>query len=457
MVEKSRRRRTDHASFQEGTRRFRVATRRKPLAAAIAFALIAITCALLASAPASTTRDAATSLTVLLPGSERPFWQPIASRFEREHPGVKVDLVEGPQSTDLRENIYTASLLAKDPTFDLVYMDVTWTAKFAAAGWLVPLDEFVSPAERLEFLPSAIAAGEYEGVLYRMPVRTDVGLLYYRRDLLAAAGLAPPHTFDELLSAARRLQSPPGLWGFVWQGKQYEGLVCNFLEVLSGCGGYWVDPAFLDVGLDRPEALAALSFMLACVRDHPVSPPGVATYEEEESRRLFQDGRAVFLRSWPYAWQLAQMPGSPVRGRVGVLPMVHAVEGRSAGTLGGWGLGVSTYSRHRSLAMEFIRAITSPAGQRALCAPTGYAPALKAAYADPELLGANAFLAELERLHENAVLRPPIPRYALASDILQRHLSAVLAGSERPASALRAAAAETRAMLAGARATASTR
>src|ERR1051325_10550615 len=102
-----------------------------------------------------------------------------------------------------------------------------------------------------------------------------------------------------------------------------------------------------------------------------------------------------------------------------------AVECRSAGTLGGWGLGVSTYSRHRSLAMEFIRAITSPAGQRALCAPTGYAPALKAAYADPELLGANAFLAELERLHENAVLRPPIPRYALASDILQRHLSAV--------------------------------
>src|ERR1051325_11857628 len=59
------------------------------------------------------------------------------------------------------------------------------------AGWLVPLDEFVSPAERLEFLPSAIAAGEYEGVLYRMPVRTDVGLLYYRRDLLSAAGLAP--------------------------------------------------------------------------------------------------------------------------------------------------------------------------------------------------------------------------------------------------------------------------
>src|SRR5437867_6748945 len=263
----------------------------------IALAAASGSCAL----PAERTQQETAVIRVMLPASERPFWRPIVERFDQTHPGARVELVEGPESTDLREDLYTASLLARDPTFDLVYMDVTWTAKLAAAGWLVPLDGFVSPAERLDFLPSAIAAGEYEGVLYRMPVRTDVGLLYYRRDLLDAARLPPPQTFAELVSAARRLQSPPGVWGFVWQGKQYEGLVCNFLEVLSGCGGYWVDPATLEVGLDRPEALAALTFILSCVRDHPVSPPGVTTYEEEESRRLFQDGRAVFLRSWPYA------------------------------------------------------------------------------------------------------------------------------------------------------------
>src|SRR5262252_6883691 len=183
-------------------------------------------------------RPADATIAVLLPGSERPFWTPIARSFERDHPGVHVDLVEGPQATDLRENIYTASLLARDPTFDLVYMDVTWTAKFAAAGWLVPLDPWVAPAERAAFLPAAMAAGEYEGALYRMPVRTDVGLLYYRSDLLLAAGIAAPQTFAELTDAARRLESPPGTWGYVWQGKQYEGLVCNFLEVLNGCGGH---------------------------------------------------------------------------------------------------------------------------------------------------------------------------------------------------------------------------
>jgi multiple sugar transport system substrate-binding protein len=183
------------------------------------------------------------------------------------------------------------------------------------------------------------------------------------------------------------------------------------------------------------------------VREQPISPPGVATYQEEESRRLFQDGRAVFLRNWPYAWQLAQAPDSPVRGRVGVLPMVHAPGGRGSGTLGGWGLGISAFSRHPDLAMAFIREATSLAGQRALCGPTGYAPARREAYQDSALLAANPFLTELLRLHGNAVARPAIAGYALASDILQRHLSAALAGAADPPGALRAAARETRAML----------
>lgn len=413
--------------------------------------ILAACAALLLSNPAcGPSRPApapAGTLAVLLPASERPFWEPIARRFEDEHPGVRVTLVEGPPSTDLREDLYTASLLARDPTFDLVYMDVTWTAKFAAAGWLLALDGAMTRDEREQFLPAALAAGEYQGRLYRVPVRTDMGLLYYRRDRLEAAGLPPPRSFEDLVRAARTLQSPPAVWGFVWQGRQYEGLVCAYLEVLRGHGGYWVDPGDLDVGLDRPEAVAALSFLVRCLREPAISPPGVTTYQEEESRRLFQDGRAVFLRNWPYVWQLAQTGDSPVRGRVGVAPMPSAPGGVAAGTLGGWGLGISSFSRHPELAMAFIRTATSLEAQRLLCAPTGYAPARKEAYRDPELLAANGFLVELERLHASAVARPALARYALASDILQRHLSAALAGSETPGRALSDAARETRAML----------
>jgi len=385
----------------------------------------------------------------MLSASERPFWRPIVERFAQGHPGARVELVEGPESTDLREDLYTASLLARDPTFDLVYMDVTWAAKFAAAGWLRPLDGWFTPAESESLLPAALTAGRHAGRLYRIPVRTDVGVLYFRRDLLEAAGLPAPETLDQLFVTAKALQSAPSRWGFVWQGKQYEGLVCNYLELLSGCGGFWVDPRTGAVGLDRPEARRALEFMVRCLAPDGISPPGATTYQEEESRRLFQDGRAVFLRNWPYVWSLAQTEDSPVKGRIDVSSMVHEPGCPGGSTLGGWGLGISSYSRNPELAADLVRIVISLEGQRWLCAGTGFAPARIEAYRDSALLAANPFLARIGAFHAHALVRPPIARYDMASDILQRHLSAALTGSETVPGALAAAAEETRRVLAG--------
>jgi trehalose/maltose transport system substrate-binding protein len=382
-------------------------------------------------------------LALLIPATERPVWRPIVAAFQEER-GAAVDLVEGPNSTDLRENLYTAALLARDDSFDLVYMDVTWTPKLAAAGWLLPLDD-AFPREELEaLLPAALEAGRYQGRLYRIPTRTDVGLLYYRRDWLEAAGWSPPATFDDLARMALALQSPPARWGFVWPGSQYEGLVCLYLEALRGHGGFWIDPASLEVGLERPEARAALDFLRRCREEPAISPPGVTTYKEEESRRLFQDGRAAFLRSWSYVWRLAQAEGSPVAGRVGVQPFVHAADGRSAGTLGGWGLGVSTFSKRVDLAREFIRHSVTLASQRVLGAKSGYAPSRTEAYHDPALLTANPFLRDLLRIHATAVPRPAVARYAFVSDVLQRHVSACLTGRAGAEEALRRATRETR-------------
>ncbi len=395
--------------------------------------------------PAAGTRR----LGLLVPASERAVWSPVARTFEAAGHGARVDLVEGPNSTDLRESLYTAALLAGDDSFDLVLMDVTWVAKFAAAGWLVALDEAFRQEELTAFLPQALAAGRCAGRLYRLPTRTDVGVLYYRRDWLAEAGHEPPRTFVQLERTARALQRPPQRWGFVWQGSQYEGLVCFFLEVLRGHGGFWVDPATLEVGLDRPESVAALEFLRAARGGQPISPPGVTTYKEEESRRLFQDGRAVFLRNWPYVWRLSQAEGSPLLGKVGVQAMVSLSGRTGAGTLGGWGLGVSRYSRQRELAVEFIRHAVSLESQRALCSASGYVPARAEALVDPALLAANPLLATLRPIHDSAAARPALARYALVSDVLQRGLSGALAGLATSDQALRRAARETRRLLSG--------
>lgn len=394
-----------------------------------------------------TSRGSGVTLRMLVPANERPFWIPLAESFEKAQPGVRIELEEGPVPTDLRESLTTAALLSGDGAFDLVYLDVTWTSKLAAAGWLLPLDGEIGEAEKAEFLPQALAAGIFRGHLYRIPFRTDVGLLYYRADLLAAAGIAPPRTFAELEDAARRLQSPPGRWGFLWQGAQYEGLVCFFLEVLHGHGGFWIDPETLEVGLERPEAAAALAFLLRARAPGGISPPGVAAYKEEETRHLFQSGRAVFLRNWPYVWRLAQREGSEVAGKVGVLPVPTLSGAPGSGTLGGWGLAVARSSRHPAEALAFLRHATTLESQRLFCEPTGYAPARKVAYDDPVLLASNPFLADLRQIHAGATPRPVVARYEQASDILQRHLTAAIAGLSTPGAALADAARETRLVL----------
>ncbi len=385
-------------------------------------------------------------LSFIVLASERALWTPVVEGFGRAH-GVRVEMVEGPNATDLRENMYTTSLLAGDDSLDVVYMDVTWTPKFAAAGWLLPLDDLFRPEELSALLPRALDAGRYRGHLYRIPVRTDVGLLYYRRDLLEEAGIAPPETFEDLAGAARRLQAPPNRWGFVWQGSQYEGLTCVFLEILAGAGGFWVDSESLEEGLDRSEAVAALEFLRRSRLVDAISPPGVTSLKEDDSRRVFQDGHAVFLLNWPYVWRLAQARDSPVAGRIGVSAVPHAPGRRGAGTLGGWGFGISRFSRNPSLAAQFIREAVSLEAQRALCLTSGYAPARLEAYRDAQLLASNPLLPEILKLHGDAVMRPAISRYALASDILQRHVSACLAGLVTSQHALANAARETRLLL----------
>jgi multiple sugar transport system substrate-binding protein len=385
-------------------------------------------------------------LSFIVLASERALWAPVVERFGSAH-GIRVEMVEGPNATDLRENMYTTALMAGDDSLDVVYMDVTWTSKFAAAGWLLPLDDVFRPEELSALLPQAVDAGRYRGHLYRIPVRTDVGLLYYRRDLLEGAGIPPPETFEDLVGAARRLQSSPDRWGFVWQGSQYEGLTCVFLEILHGAGGFWVDSESLEVGLDRSEAVAALEFLRRSRLVDAISPPGVTSLKEDDSRRLFQDAHAVFLLNWPYVWRLAQAGDSRVAGKIGVAAVPHAPGRQGAGTLGGWGFGISRFCRNPSLAARFIREAVSIEAQRSLCLTSGYAPARVEAYRDPQLLASNPLLPEILRLHGGAALRPAIPGYALASDILQRHVSACLAGLVSAERALASAAKETRLLL----------
>ncbi|MBI5630899.1 MAG: ABC transporter substrate-binding protein [Elusimicrobia bacterium] len=369
----------------------------------------------------------------------------LIKKFEEKNPGIHVEMVEGPSAPNTREDMYATSFMAQEDSYDFAHMDVAWLAKFAAQGWLKPLDGYFAAQEQEKFLPGDIAGSKFNGKIYRVPNQSDGGLLYYRKDLLKARGLTPPRTWDELVAAAKKIQSPPNLWGYVFEGKQYECLVCNFLELAWGNGGELIDEKG-QVLIDRPEAVQALQWMVDAVHKHKISPPGVLTYQEEEARHVFQEGQAVFMRNWPYAWELMQKEGSPVKGKVGIVPMVHG-KGRSAAALGGWGFGISAFSKHPDEAWKFIEFLTTHEGQKTAYLMSGILPTRKSVYADPEILKASPQIKDLYNILSLTRPRPLSPAYARVSDIVQLKVSAALSGLGEPQKLLSEAAQEIRGVL----------
>jgi multiple sugar transport system substrate-binding protein len=370
------------------------------------------------------------------------------ARFEAGNPGVRVTIRQAPDDATQRHQLYVQWLNAHVGTPDVLQLDVIWTPEFAAAGWVLPLDRF-SPAKD-DFFPATLAANTWRGRLFALPWFVDVGMLYWRTDLLAA----PPRSLAELAALARRERTPAAgeaggpAHGMVWQGARYEGLVTVFLEILGGFGGSILTPDGR-VAVASPEAVAALTYLRDQIRGG-AAPPEVLTWHEEETRFAFQNGNAVFLRNWPYAYPLLDRPGeSRVAGRFAIAPMPAAPGGEPTAALGGAQLAINAHSRHPKAAWRLIAELTSPARMLERAQVVGQYPARRSLYSDPRLAEALAAdPAQVLNIVERARPRPVTPVYTELSEILQIHLHRALAGQTEPKPALVQAAREMERVLA---------
>lgn len=356
--------------------------------------------------------------------------------FERDYPGLLVREEQLPANTDQQHQSYAINLDGRSPAFDLFAADVIWVYEFARAGWIQPLDHLLPRDERQEFFDGPIQAATFNSRLYAVPWYLDAGLLYYRSDLLARYGFKPPRTWPELVRTTRAIlegERDPSLKGFVWQGKQYEGLVCVTLEFIRSRGEDVAGPFVADA-----EAEAALAFMRDLIADG-ISPALVTTADEEATRHLFGAGRAIFMRNWPYVWTLLNQPDSPVQGRVGIAPLPAFPGHESAPVLGGWMLAIPRGAAHAQEAADLIRYLTSAASQQRLALALGYKPTRRALYQDPRLLKVQPWLAELYPVFVAARPRPLTPYYLMLSQVWQAEFSAALVGLKTPAAALASA------------------
>ncbi|HNT69772.1 MAG TPA: ABC transporter substrate-binding protein [Syntrophorhabdaceae bacterium] len=372
-----------------------------------------------------------------IPGDYEQFKR-ILRQFERENPGIRVVDRTLPSSTDEQHQFYVINLDAGSKDFDVLSMDVIWVPEFAMAGWLRDVSGLLSESELHDIFPGPLEAVTYMGKRYAVPWYIDAGLLYYRKDLLDDIGAKPPKTWDELVRTARLItERSKGIYGFIWQGKQYEGLVCDVLEYLWSHGGNVLENG--KVVLHSPENVRALTFMRELIVRDRVSPEIVTTLVEESSRHIFGNGRAVFMRNWPYAWNIFERDGSPVKGKIGVAALPSAAGHPSASTLGGWQIGINRHSKHPDAAERFVRFLTSRESQKTLALTVGYKPTRRSLYSDADLKRQQPFIASLHDILLNARPRPVSPYYMMMTQILQPEFSAAIAGIKKPSDALMSA------------------
>lgn len=359
-------------------------------------------------------------------------WEDALARFTASHPHISVVRELAPHSSTAYHDLLTQKLKNGDTSVDVFFMDVIWVPEFAAARWARPLDDKFLPAVQQAFLPATTEVGRYEQHLYGVPSRIDAGLLYYRKDLLAKYGFDAPTTWEELIRQAETILTAertvsPTLQGYVAQFKQYEGLVCNMLEVIEAHGGSLLTADGSRSALSAAPALDAIAFVRNRLIGR-ITSRAALTYQEPESLSLFLQGQAIFHRNWPYAWELANNPArSIVAGRVGVAPLPGTISGRHAAALGGWLYGISASSQHPEEAWALIEFLSGEAMQKRFAQEAGIAPSRTALFSDPDLLAASPQLRNHLAILQAATPRPRSPIYPALSHLLQRYFSRALA------------------------------
>jgi multiple sugar transport system substrate-binding protein len=329
--------------------------------------------------------------------------------WNTRHPGQRVSLIQLPDDADDQHAQLVANLQARSDVYDVMSLDVVWTAEFAANGWIIPLSPALLPLG--DFLRPAVDTAMYQGRLFAVPFTSNAGLLYYRKDILARAGDRPPRTWAQLARLARTVAPRYGMAGYAGQFMAYEGLTVNFAEAVQSAGGSILSADGTSVTLNSPQARAGLAFLMTGFSQGWI-PAASLGYDEEASRRAFEQGKLLFLRNWPYVYGLASRRGrgNKVAGKFGV-EALPGPAGAGSSSLGGANLAISAYSRHQRTALAFIKYLTSLPSERQVLLEGSLPPVWTRLYSEPALVRKFPYLPVLAKAIRSARPRPEFPEY----------------------------------------------
>jgi multiple sugar transport system substrate-binding protein len=379
-------------------------------------------------------------LRVFVGGQQRPdVMRKIFDLYQSRNPGVRVDIETGGATSDQQQQYLTTVLASRDPSIDVILVDVIRPAQYQASRWADTLDKYLPGVTRenllKQYLPAYAKADVVNGQLVALPSFADAQFLYYRKDLLEKYNLKPPTTWDEAIKQAQTIlagEKSPNLNGIGFMGNISEGTVCSFLLPIWAAGGDVTD-ANNRLTLTEAQAKDSLQFWLDLMDKYKVSPNNMAEKAQDTIRQEMQQGRWVFATLFAYAWNRFQNDAdSQVKGKIGVVPLPKFEGGRSASCLGGWQWTISDFSKNKAQAYKLTRFLSSPEVSKILAIDASNLPVFPSLYKDPDVLKANPWFADALPIVQNARARPVHPRYTEIADVMRKGLNAVLARTKTP-------------------------
>jgi multiple sugar transport system substrate-binding protein len=354
---------------------------------------------------------------------------PLAQAWNKDHPDEKVSVTQQTDQADQQHDDLVQHFQSKDSGYDVVLVDVIWTAEFAAKQWLVPLTgKFAINTDGL--LQGPVKAATYNGTLYAAPETSDGGLLYYRKDLVST----PPTTWKELIADCSK--ATQGMDCYAGQFAQYEGLTVNAAEAINSAGGEIVASNGTTSKIDSPQAAQGLNFLVNGFKQGYI-PKDALTWQEEESRQAFQSGKLLFLRNWPYVYNhLVQDSDSVVKDKFGIAPL-PGLNGLGKSSLGGHSAAISEFSDDKGTALDFLKFILGTTAQNIFLNIGSLAPVNASLYSNAADVKKFPYLPVLEKSINTAIPRPVSPYYPTITQGIEQNVFQALQGKTSVQTALK--------------------
>ena len=271
-----------------------------------------------------------------------------------------------PTNPDGQREQLVRRLAAEDDSIDLIGMDVVWTGEFAQAGWISPFEdgELENVGSEEDVLAGPFESAQYDGQQYGAPLNSNTRLLWYRKSELGDRPV--PETWDELFDTAEELDTD-----VQETGRRAESLVVLFNALVESGGGSIVQPGedgTTELDLPREPTVRALEIMQRYATS-TTAPPALSTSAEDDNRLAFEsrESGSAFMINWPYVYPSVVAADPELAEDYGVAPYPRVdADTPAAPPLGGYNLGIGSYTRDRQAALAAVNCLTRPEQQRTI-------------------------------------------------------------------------------------------